>query len=413
MSSAIQGIDNTINNNCHDTFNDNCHRNYSTNDNNKNYDSNTISNTDIISPNSPLRNINKTKPTIITSSNESIQLSEREEDDFSIIENVTINEKIDYNHIKKSFLANFIGGVISPLKNISNISVSNSSVSNVSVSNASVSNNSVSNILDSKTNPPLKIILPSKYETSLKIGRNSSSLKTDSNTYVPLRQGNIDNNNDNNKDSHNTYMDNKNEDNRRCKFVNNVYVKNNDLHDKVIYNDNEMKGMHMDMNINIDRNNELNIINTDDLNIDIKWKDGQLQSQSHSNVILRPKYSHSSSPGESYPKEHFSSSTTEEHSPEHSSKEPSSEYSPHSSIPRLPHSSPTPSQIKKTINDTNNTNKDTDNTKKSYSTPNISDSSYFSIPIPRMRILLMSVGTFGDIQPFATLGRKLFSDGHR
>ena len=31
-------------------------------------------------------------------------------------------------------------------------------------------------------------------------------------------------------------------------------------------------------------------------------------------------------------------------------------------------------------------------------------SSFFSIPIPKMRILLMSVGTFGDVQPFATLG---------
>ena len=33
-----------------------------------------------------------------------------------------------------------------------------------------------------------------------------------------------------------------------------------------------------------------------------------------------------------------------------------------------------------------------------------SSSSFFSIPIPKMRILLMSVGTFGDVQPFATLG---------
>ena len=36
-----------------------------------------------------------------------------------------------------------------------------------------------------------------------------------------------------------------------------------------------------------------------------------------------------------------------------------------------------------------------------------SNSSFFSIPIPKMRILLMSVGTFGDVQPFATLGALL------
>ena len=35
---------------------------------------------------------------------------------------------------------------------------------------------------------------------------------------------------------------------------------------------------------------------------------------------------------------------------------------------------------------------------------NMGCSSFFSIPIPKMRILLMSVGTFGDVQPFATLG---------
>ena len=35
---------------------------------------------------------------------------------------------------------------------------------------------------------------------------------------------------------------------------------------------------------------------------------------------------------------------------------------------------------------------------------NMGSSSFFSIPIPKMRILLMSVGTFGDVQPFATLG---------
>ena len=44
---------------------------------------------------------------------------------------------------------------------------------------------------------------------------------------------------------------------------------------------------------------------------------------------------------------------------------------------------------------------------------NISKNSFFSLPIPKMRILLMSVGTFGDIQPFATLGQKLLLDGHR
>ena len=44
---------------------------------------------------------------------------------------------------------------------------------------------------------------------------------------------------------------------------------------------------------------------------------------------------------------------------------------------------------------------------------NMSKNSFFSLPIPKMRILLMSVGTFGDIQPFATLGQKLLCDGHR
>jgi hypothetical protein len=37
---------------------------------------------------------------------------------------------------------------------------------------------------------------------------------------------------------------------------------------------------------------------------------------------------------------------------------------------------------------------------------NMGSSSFFSIPIPKMRILLMSVGTFGDVQPFATLGTR-------
>ena len=36
---------------------------------------------------------------------------------------------------------------------------------------------------------------------------------------------------------------------------------------------------------------------------------------------------------------------------------------------------------------------------------NMCSESFFTIPIPKMRILLMSVGTFGDVQPFATLGK--------
>jgi hypothetical protein len=38
---------------------------------------------------------------------------------------------------------------------------------------------------------------------------------------------------------------------------------------------------------------------------------------------------------------------------------------------------------------------------------------HWSCPIPRLRILLMAVGTRGDVQPFALLGMKLLQDGHR
>ncbi|CAE7488862.1 UGT80A2, partial [Symbiodinium microadriaticum] len=35
------------------------------------------------------------------------------------------------------------------------------------------------------------------------------------------------------------------------------------------------------------------------------------------------------------------------------------------------------------------------------------------IPIPHLRIVIMAVGTRGDVQPFALLGKRLMADGHR
>eukprot|EP00602_Paraphysomonas_sp_CaronLab_P008597 CAMPEP_0185034326 /NCGR_PEP_ID=MMETSP1103-20130426/24086_1 /TAXON_ID=36769 /ORGANISM="Paraphysomonas bandaiensis, Strain Caron Lab Isolate" /LENGTH=1441 /DNA_ID=CAMNT_0027570941 /DNA_START=187 /DNA_END=4512 /DNA_ORIENTATION=+ len=37
----------------------------------------------------------------------------------------------------------------------------------------------------------------------------------------------------------------------------------------------------------------------------------------------------------------------------------------------------------------------------------------WQIPVPRLRIVIMAVGTRGDVQPFALLGQKLRADGHR
>ena len=41
------------------------------------------------------------------------------------------------------------------------------------------------------------------------------------------------------------------------------------------------------------------------------------------------------------------------------------------------------------------------------------DLSKFSLPIPKMNIVLMAVGTRGDVQPFGSIGLKLKADGHR
>lgn len=41
------------------------------------------------------------------------------------------------------------------------------------------------------------------------------------------------------------------------------------------------------------------------------------------------------------------------------------------------------------------------------------DKSIWHLPVPRLRILIMAVGTRGDVQPFAVLASKLIQDGHR
>ncbi len=41
------------------------------------------------------------------------------------------------------------------------------------------------------------------------------------------------------------------------------------------------------------------------------------------------------------------------------------------------------------------------------------DSDLLTLPIPKLSILMLVVGTKGDVQPFVLLGRRLMRDGHR
>lgn len=38
---------------------------------------------------------------------------------------------------------------------------------------------------------------------------------------------------------------------------------------------------------------------------------------------------------------------------------------------------------------------------------------FWQLPLPKLRILIMAVGTRGDVQPFVQLGCRLMADGHR
>eukprot|EP01041_Mallomonas_annulata_P007758 gene7758-15875_t len=76
-------------------------------------------------------------------------------------------------------------------------------------------------------------------------------------------------------------------------------------------------------------------------------------------------------------------------------------------------------------NTTTTTNTNTTHSKTMLQTPLISVSeleqphppplpmTVFRVPIPQLRIVIMAVGTRGDIQPFALLGLRLQADGHR
>ena len=41
------------------------------------------------------------------------------------------------------------------------------------------------------------------------------------------------------------------------------------------------------------------------------------------------------------------------------------------------------------------------------------NTSIFTLPIPNLSILMLVVGTKGDVQPFVLLGQRLMKDGHR
>jgi hypothetical protein len=305
-----------------------------------------------------------TQTRIITSSAESIQLSEREEDDFSIIENVTYSQTINNN--VTNFLSNFICGVISPSQNIAkNLPMQNISHLNTKIDIPVLSNNSNQNSI---------------------IGSMEEFDYTEDIHNINISKSKIDHNKDQNSNEKNEILER-----------NNLNKKGNKI---------------IDTDIKIDiYNNKNECKNNDGLNLSIVWKDGQSHNDGHSNVILSSRFSSPSSLSE----ERF----LEEHSAENSCRNPSSPQHPssHENIRNNHNNTRDPGNfpnihypgrrnLNKNKNDKENNDKNIPHTTSTRDTSN--NSSYFSIPIPRMRILLMSVGTFGDVQPFATLGMYIY-----
>ena len=167
---------------------------------------------------------------------------------------------------------------------------------------------------------------------------------------------------------------------------------------------------------------------------DDKWKDGQIHGLS--NAIIKSNRYKLILPSSATSSSSSSPSSTSSHSflPSSSSSHQTSRSTPKISTTTSfsTFSSPNPLPLKSAGNvyDTHvksppqkpgnqkhekedDTGEDNDDTNYRKFGDNMSTNSFFSLPIPKMRILLMSVGTFGDVQPFATLGQKLLSDGHR